>query len=198
MNISIKKLVYIFLVSKMIEGKRVRLRSFELSDLEEIMKHWNKMELRNFVGSADRGPVARNDEEEWIRSTWKQRQERKAFHFAIETIADNKLIGGTGLFSIDWTSRSAMVGISIYNPEYWGKGYGQESMNLILGFAFRNLNLNRVELDTFGFNKRAQKCYLKVGFKEVGRRRKARFIDGRYHDDIIMDILKEEWLTKSK
>lgn len=78
MNISIKKLVYIFLVSKMIEGKRVRLRSFELSDLDEIMKHWNKMELRNFVGSADRGPVARNDEEEWIRSTWKQRQERKA------------------------------------------------------------------------------------------------------------------------
>ena len=182
----------------MIEGKRIRLRSFELSDLDEIMRHWNNMELRNFVGSTDRGPMARNDEEEWIKSTWKQRQERKAFHFAIETIADNKLVGGTGLFDIDWTSRSATVGISIYNPEYWGKGYGQESMNLILGFAFRNLNLNRVELDTFDFNERAQKCYLKVGFKEVGRRRKARFIDGQYHDDIIMDILKEEWLTKTK
>lgn len=29
----------------MIEGKKVRLRSFELSDLDEIMKHWNNMEL---------------------------------------------------------------------------------------------------------------------------------------------------------
>ena len=58
--------------------------------------------------------------------------------------------------------------------------------------------LNRVELETFDFNKRAQKCYLKVGFKEVGRRRKARFIDGKYHDDIIMDILKDEWLAESK
>jgi len=191
-------LVYNSLVSNMIEGKRVRLRSFELSDLDEIMKHWNNMELRNFLGSADRGPVARNEEEEWIRGTWKQRQERKAFTFAIETMADNKLIGGTGLFNIDWTSRSAMVGVSIYNPEYWGKGYGQESMNLIVGFAFRTLNLDRVELDVFDFNKRAQKCYLKVGFKEVGRRRKARFIDGKYHDDIIMDILKDEWLTRSK
>ena len=181
----------------MIEGKRVRLRSFELSDLDEIMKHWSNIELRNFVGSADRGPASRNDEEEWIRNTWKQHQERKAFTFAIETIADHKLMGGTSLFNIDWTSRSAMVGISIYDPENWGKGYGQESMNLILSFAFRNLNLNRVELGTFDFNKRAQKCYLKVGFKEVGRRRKACFIDGKYRDDIIMDMLKDEWLANS-
>jgi len=193
-----KKTAYSFLVSKMIEGKRIRLRSFELSDLDEIMRHWNNMELRNLLGNVDRGPASRNDEEEWIRSTWKQRQERRAFTFAIETITDNKPIGGTGLFNIDWTSRSAMTGISIYNPEYWGKGYGQESMNLILSFAFQNLNLNRMELETFDFNKRAQKCYLKVGFKEVGRRRKARFIDNQYRDEIIMDILRDEWFTKTK
>jgi RimJ/RimL family protein N-acetyltransferase len=183
-------------VSEVLKGKRIRLRSFELSDLDEIMKHWNNMELRNLLGSADRGPACRNEEEEFIRRTWKERQERKAFTFAIETIVDNKLVGGTSIFDINWTSRSAATGISIYNPNYWGKGYGQESMNLILGFAFRILNLNRVELETFDFNKRAQKCYLKVGFKEVGRRRKACFIDGQYHDDIMMDILKEEWLTK--
>jgi len=182
----------------MIEGERVRLRSFELSDLDEIMRHWNNLELRNLVGSADRGPVGRNDEEEWIKNTWKQRQERKAFTLAIETVADGKLIGGIGLFDFDWTSRSAIMGISIYDPKSRGKGYGQESINLLLGFAFRVLNLNRVELDTFDFNKRAQKCYLKVGFKEAGRRRKARFIDGEYCDDIVMDILKDEWLAKSK
>jgi len=182
----------------MIEGKRVRLRNFELSDLDEVMKHWNNLELRNLVGSADRGPVSRNDEEEWIKSTWKQRQERKGFTFAIETVADGRLMGGTGLFDIDWTSRSAMFGISIYDAKKWGKGYGQESTSLVLDFAFRTLNLNRVELDTFDFNKRARKCYLKVGFKEVGKRRKARFIDGEYRDDIIMDILKDEWLAKSK
>ena len=176
----------------MIEGTRVRLRSFELSDVDEQMKHWNNMELRHLVGCADMGPVSRNDEEEWIRNTWKQRQERKAFLFAIEAKTDDKLIGGTSLFNINWVHRSTEAGIAIYNPEYWGKGYGLEAMNLNLSFAFRNLNLNRVELDTFDFNIRAQKCYLKVGFKEVGRRRKARFIDGEYRDDIIMDILKDE------
>jgi RimJ/RimL family protein N-acetyltransferase len=185
-------------VFKLLEGKRVRLRSFELSDLDEIMKHWNDMELRNLVGSADRGPVCRSDEEEWIRTTWKQRQEKRIFTLAIETIAEGKLIGGISLGPIDWTSRSAMFGISIYDPKNRGKGYGQESTNLILDFGFTTLNLERVELFTFDFNKKAQKCYRKVGFKEVGRRRKARFIDGQYRDDIIMDILKDEWLAKSR
>ncbi|UCD97106.1 MAG: GNAT family N-acetyltransferase [Candidatus Bathyarchaeota archaeon] len=159
------------------------------------MKHWNQMELRILLGAMDRGPAARNQEEEWIKDTWKLRQERKAFLFAIETVADNKLIGGSGLFKFDWTSRSAEVGISIYNPDYWGKGYGVESLNLLLRFAFKDLNLNRVELEVFEFNRRARKCYQKVGFQAVGRRRRARFIDGQHHDSIIMDLLREEWST---
>lgn len=182
---------------QMLEGKKVRLRSFELSDLDVIMKYWNNLELRNFVGSADRGPVGKNDEEEWIRNTWKERQERKGFTFAIETVEGNRLIGGSGLFRFNWINRSAMFGISIYDPQSRNQGYGRESSNLMLNFAFKILNLNRVELEVFDFNKRAQKCYLKVGFKEVGRKRKARFIDGQYHDSIIMDILKDEWLAKN-
>jgi RimJ/RimL family protein N-acetyltransferase len=183
---------------RLLEGKRVRLRSFELSDLDEIMRYWNNLELRRFLGGVDRGPMTFSEEEEWIRSTWKLRQERKAFTFAIETVDDTKLVGGTGLFKLDWTSRSAEAGISIYNPEHWGKGYGTESMNLILGFGFRDLNLNRVGLEVFDFNERARKCYLKVGFKEGGRKRKARFINGQYHDSILMDILADEWLIKNK
>ena len=179
----------------MLVGRKVCLRSFELSDLDEIMKHWNSVELRRLLGNVERGPASRNEEEEWIKDTWKLRQEKRAFLFAIETTAENKLIGGSGLFNFSWISRSAEVGISIYNPEYWGRGCGVDSLDLILGFAFRDLNLNRVGLEVFDFNQRAQKCYLKVGFKEAGRKRKARFIDGQYHDSIIMDILREEWLA---
>jgi RimJ/RimL family protein N-acetyltransferase len=182
----------------LLEGNRVHLRSFELSDLDEIMKYWNRMELRRLLGNVDKGPVARNQEEEWIKDTWNLRKERKAFLFAIENLADAKLIGGTGLFDIDWTSRSAEVVIIIYNPEYWGKDYGAESLDLILEFAFRDLNMNRVELHVLEFNERAYKCYLKVGFKEIGRKRKAKFIEGNYHDRIMMDILREEWSTKGE
>ena len=43
------------------------------------------------------------------------------------------------------------------------------------------------------FNKRAIKCYEKVGFKEYGRRRKCVYLNGKYYDKISMDILKPEF-----
>ncbi|UCE96757.1 MAG: GNAT family N-acetyltransferase [Candidatus Bathyarchaeota archaeon] len=171
----------------------VRLRSFELSDLDEIMKHWNVRDLRQLLGSIDRGAVSSHEEEEWIRNTWKRRQEREAFTMAIEDIAKGKLIGGLGIFNIDWTSRSAEIGISIHNPKYWGKGYGKEALSLLIEFAFRDLNFNRLGLEVFEFNLRAKKCYINVGFQEVGRWRKKKYINGKYHDSILMDILKNEW-----
>ena len=43
------------------------------------------------------------------------------------------------------------------------------------------------------FNKRAIRCYEKSGFKEVGRRREAYYLNGKYYDIITMDILKKEF-----
>ena len=48
-------------------------------------------------------------------------------------------------------------------------------------------------LSVMSFNERAIACYKKVGFKEIGRRRKGYFLNGKYHDEIFMDILKDEF-----
>jgi len=53
--------------------------------------------------------------------------------------------------------------------------------------------LNRIELRVFAFNKRAKMMYEKVGFQQVGMRRKSVFRDGAYHDEYTMDILREDW-----
>jgi RimJ/RimL family protein N-acetyltransferase len=177
----------------MIEGKTVRLRSVELSDLDELVKGWNNLELRNLVGAASLGPASRGEEEEWIKTTWKEKRERRSFVFAIEGVSEKKLLGTVSLLNCNWTDRSASLGIAIYSPENWGKGYGSEATRLLLDFAFKTLNLHKVELEVFDFNERALKCYRKVGFKEVGRKREARFIDGEYRDVIMMDMLKTEW-----
>ena len=89
------------------------------------------------------------------------------------------------------------MGIVIGEKEYWSKGYGTDTVRALLRFAFEQMNLNRVELGTFDFNERAQACYRKCGFVEEGRRREDRFIDGRYHDLVIMGILRREWEAAS-
>lgn len=177
----------------MIEGNIVKLRSIELSDVDELLKGWNSLELRNLVGAAALGPMSQGEEEEWVKSTWKDKREKTRFTFAVERIQGKKLLGTLGLFNCNWVDRSASLGIDIYSSEDRGKGYGSEAVRLLLDFAFKTLNLNRVELEVFDFNERALRCYRKVGFREVGRKRQARLIDGKYRDVIVMDVLRSEW-----
>ncbi|OFS74691.1 GNAT family acetyltransferase [Lactobacillus sp. HMSC08B12] len=53
--------------------------------------------------------------------------------------------------------------------------------------------MHRLELDVFSFNPRAQKAYLRAGFKREGVLRDAVFDRGKYADDILMAILEDDW-----
>jgi RimJ/RimL family protein N-acetyltransferase len=50
-------------------------------------------------------------------------------------------------------------------------------------------------LKVFEDNLRAISCYKKVGFRSIGVRRNADFINGEFIDDLLMDLLKEEWIS---
>ena len=43
------------------------------------------------------------------------------------------------------------------------------------------------------YNERAIHVYEKLGFKEVGRKREAHYLQGKYHNIVVMDILKREF-----
>jgi RimJ/RimL family protein N-acetyltransferase len=73
------------------------------------------------------------------------------------------------------------------------KGYGTEAIRLGIKYGFEVLNLNNIELKVYDFNERALNTYKKAGFKEYGRRRQAYYLNGKYHDVICMDILREEY-----
>ncbi len=175
----------------MFEGENVRLRSIELTDLDAIMENWNNLKLRRFLHEPR--PFSRVEEEEWIRSTWRRRKAGTDFQFAIEHKETKEFLGTAGLFSLNQVARSIELGIAIHAEKNWGKGYGTDTMKVLLEFGFNYLNLNSVRLRVNDFNVRGIKTYKKVGFTEVGKLRQANFVEGKYNDMIFMDILREEW-----
>ncbi len=178
------------------EGEKVRLRSFELSDLDAIMEHWNDLETRHNSGRAT--PDSRQEREEFIRNSWKLRSEGKAYIFAIENKKTKEFLGHVSIYIQRNRARSANLGIFIYNKDHWDKGYGTDAMKVILNFGFNYQNLHRMDLGVYPTNKRAIHVYKKIGFKEVGRKREIRFMNGKYSDEIIMDILQREWRKKNE
>jgi RimJ/RimL family protein N-acetyltransferase len=118
---------------------------------------------------------------------------RREHIFSIVDSATDELIGRGMLFSFDVLNRTAMLGIVIGEKRYWGQGYGQDAVRLLLDYGFNLLNLNNIMLGVLGFNQRAIGCYEKVGFKLIGRRRQARILAGKAYDLLMMDILAEEF-----
>ena len=176
------------------EGKKVRIRAIEKTDIDEIMKWVNDPEVMDNL--LTRYPVSRYQEEKWIEKALDGTNDRNKV-FAIET-KDGVYLGGIGLHRIDWENRNAEVGLVIGKKEYWNKGYGTDAMMTILDFAFSHMNLHRVYLRVYSFNERGIRSYEKCGFRNEGIMRDDLFAHGKYHDTIIMGILKHEFEKMQK
>jgi len=120
------------------------------------------------------------------------------FYFSIRILEGDVQIGDVGLGVVSWSSRDAFVGIGIGERAFWGKGYGTDAMQVALRYAFQELNLRRVTLNTFAYNPRAIRSYEKAGFSHEGRVRGALSKDGNRYDVLYMGILREEWAQKEE
>jgi RimJ/RimL family protein N-acetyltransferase len=175
----------------MYKGKRVTLRAVEQEDIPEILRHFNDIEVRRYLHMIT--PVSAEEEEKWIQNLTQQRKAGTAYLFAIELQKPKLFLGVCGLLRLDWIHRSAELGISLNNKQYWGKGLGTEAIHLIVKFGFNILNLHRIYLTLFEDNLRAQRVYEKVGFTKTGRQRECIRRMGRYFDLFTMDLLAGEY-----
>jgi RimJ/RimL family protein N-acetyltransferase len=116
-------------------------------------------------------------------------------NFAIVLNKTDELIGNASLFSIKQIHRTATLGLFIGNKDHRNKGLGTETVQLLVEYGFKILNLNNIMLQVFEFNKGAIRSYEKAGFKEFGRRNEAYYLNGRYYDDIYMEILAKDCKT---
>lgn len=118
--------------------------------------------------------------------------------FAICINSSNMVIGELSILDIDTYNESAGFRIALSQIENISKGYGSEAIKLALAYTFDTLKLNRLQLEVYSFNKRAIKAYKKCGFKAEGELKQAIKIDGDFHDEIIMAILKSEYYKKEQ
>jgi RimJ/RimL family protein N-acetyltransferase len=139
--------------------------------------------------SAPYKPVSEAQHHAWFEHI---QQQRDVIIFAIRVIDSDQLIGTCQLHSINPVHRSAELQIRLGDVAAQGAGYGTEAISLLLRFAFRDLNLNRVYLHVFTTNLAANRLYEKIGFVREGVLRQAAHIDGEYVDVDVMSILREE------
>ena len=169
---------------KKIVGERLYLSPMNVEDAETYVKWLNDRSVSDNLGATSSVGTVPN-EIEYIKN-----KKGNDYDFSI-VLNDDTLIGNISLMNVNLVSRKATLGIFIGDEENRSKGYGTEAMKILVEYGFNILGLHNIDLNVFSFNERAIKAYEKVGFKEYGRRHESYFLDGKFHDEISMEIMNE-------
>ena len=174
-------------------GNLVRLTTLDIEQVSEAESRWSRdSEYWRLQAGETYRPYSVQATKKLYEKYVKE-DDPTMFAFIIRTIEDDRMIGEVGLDGIHWNHGDCFVGIGIGERKFWGKGYGTDAMNVILRYAFTELNLWRVSLNVFEYNPRAIHSYEKAGFVHEGRVRAALNRAGRRWDIIYMGITCQEW-----
>ncbi|MBL8924233.1 MAG: GNAT family N-acetyltransferase [Myxococcaceae bacterium] len=75
-----------------------------------------------------------------------------------------------------------------------GRGLGREAIEAVVRWLSGERGHHRLVIDPAADNSRAIRCYEAVGFRAVGvLRQYERGADGRFHDALLMELVKDDW-----
>jgi RimJ/RimL family protein N-acetyltransferase len=172
----------------MIHGDKVGLGPIR-EDLARTYQRWVN-DLRSTRTLALMSlPLSLTAEQAWAESAAKSQDAI----FTIHVLDTMQPIGNADLRNIDFENGTAEYGILIGEPDAWGKGYGTETTQLMLAYAFDVLGLHNVMLQVYEDNPRAIRAYERAGFKRIGSRRRSKRIGREFCDEIFMDAIADDF-----
>ena len=127
----------------MLKGEKVILRAVERDDLKrmhELERNVDLVLLGN--GHWQPEPLA-----QWEKHFDKHLDDEEQTSFVIDVAGT--IIGDINLYHRDRRSGVSAFGVGIYDPAYLGQGYGREAIGLLLDWAFRIQNYQKIWLDTW-------------------------------------------------
>ena len=177
-------------------GKLVRLTAENPDVVADKLFHWNQdTEWFRFLDTDPPRQFSEKKVKEFQERHLENESSNSLF-LNIRTLKEDTLIGFVGLFDLFQHQGDSLVAIALGERSYWGKGFGTDAMQIMLRYAFCELNLRSVGLIVFEYNPRAIRSYEKIGFAHEGRIRGAILREGKRWDFLYMGLLREEWSAR--
>jgi RimJ/RimL family protein N-acetyltransferase len=173
-----------------LELERVRLRRIEPSDAEAVFAIYANAEVCRYLSHPPW--TGRSQAETWIDRAAAGQGRGSSLELAIELKRDHVMIGRCTLFNCHEESRRAEVGYALHRA-HWGSGYMHEALVGLIGMAFNELNLNRIEADIDPRNKGSRRSLERLGFRSEGVLRERWIVAGETSDTEMLGLLRREW-----
>lgn len=171
-------------------GKLLTLRAIEESDLPLLHQWANDPQTQDGIGEIH-FPSSLDFHQAWFSQLKNDRLNQR---FAVDAPGVGA-IGISSIVNIDWRHRHAWHGLVLGDATQRGKGYGVDAILATMRYAFDELNLERLEGAMIEYNQAsiATYCGSKVGWREEGRKRNYFFRKGRYWDQVMVSVTRDDY-----
>jgi diamine N-acetyltransferase len=109
---------------------------------------------------------------------------------------DDQFAGIIELVDINFIHRNTEIQL-IIKSDFQGFGLAKIAMSKGMDYAFNILNMHKIYLYVDAENQKALHIYKELGFKQEGVLRQHFFVEGAYHDSVIMGVFSHEIKKKS-
>lgn len=170
----------------------VLFREFEERDIDFIYRCKNDDKLNEMI-VGQYHPFTYEEAEKWVRGCMGEHETYK--FWAVCTNNDEKrIVGWTSLSKIDKDNKSAFFySIVIGDPKY-RKGFAWiEIQQFVIDYAFRQLDLNRLEYSCLSEHHSSMSIGPVMFFQQEGLFRQAVYKNNRYYDVAYFGLLKDEY-----
>lgn len=178
---------------RLVRGERVSLRPATDEDFATLATWWQSPDWAVLQTDAVR-PQPEGDLIEKFRG-WSRNDSPGAVGFSVVD-TDGVFAGHAVLYGAGLPARIATYAV-VLGPDFTGRGLGVDVTRLMVRYGFEEMALNKIELTVWAFNTRAIRAYEKAGFAQEGVRRQAAFHGGKFHDQVNMGMLADEYFSHS-
>lgn len=163
------------------------LDSLTREDIPALATIANNRKIWKNVRDRFPSPYKMEDTEQFIEL---HTQSSKESTFAIRF--DRTLCGVCGIHSMEDVYRhTAEIGYWLGEP-YWGKGIASAAVQILVRLGFQEMGLMRIQAAVFNYNPASMRVLEKNGFQLEGIMKKKVFKDGKFHDEHLYSLIKQE------
>lgn len=169
-------------------GEKIILRQIKETEVDALLTIINEPEIRFLGDTSLPFPIKKDSVLKYIGLT----NNSSTYVYGIFEIESDTIIGNLAIHNFNLIHQNCEIGINISN-KYREKGFGKESLQLIINFLFQNTPMHKIKINVFAFNQNAIKLYENLGFSLDGILREEIFKSNAFQDMLLYSLLKSEW-----
>lgn len=172
--------------------KTVCFRDFEERDIDFIYKCKNDEKLNSMI-VGQWHPFTYEEAAKWVHGCMGEHETYKFWAIATND-EEKRIVGWTALSQIDKVNKSAFFHSIVIGDERFRNGFPWiETQLFAITYAFEELQVNRLGYSCLSEHPSSMTIAPVMFFIQEGLRRDAVYKHGRYYDEALFSLLKDEY-----